>query len=230
MATTTLPPGADLTIDGRGPGGPRKGITTPRPGNVTASGSHAEKSETGVWVAVAAISMFFAAFTSSMIVRQGVTPDWLHFQLPRVMYVSTLVLLASSLTLELARRRFADAPDSGSAFTESGRMLVSKGMYWMYVTGALGLLFVLGQMLAWRSLRAQGLYLATNPSSSFFYVFTVTHAIHLLGGICGVAYVLARLRKTSGVARKSGFGAFSIYWHFMDILWVYLLLLLVLRF
>ncbi len=72
----------------------------------------------------------------------------------------------------------------------------------MYVTGALGVLFVLGQFLAWRSLRAQGLYLATNPSSSFFYVFTVTHALHLVGGICGVAYVLMRLRKTKGVARK----------------------------
>jgi cytochrome c oxidase subunit III len=228
MATTTLPPSATITVDDRGPGGPPKNIL--RPGNVTASGSHAEKSETGVWVAVAAISMFFAAFTSSMIVRQGVTPDWFHFQLPRVMYVSTLVLLASSLTLELARRRFAAVHDSSDAFAAAGKSLMGKGMYWMYVTGALGLLFVLGQLLAWRNLRAQGLYLATNPSSSFFYVFTATHAIHLLGGICGVAYVLGRLRKTNGVARQSGFGAFSIYWHFMDILWVYLLLLLVLRF
>jgi cytochrome c oxidase subunit 3 len=146
------------------------------------------------------------------------------------MYLSTLVLLGSSFTLELARRRFAVVPDSQTVATGTGAALASKGMYWMYVTGALGILFVLGQFLAWRSLRAQGLYLATNPSSSFFYVFTVTHALHLVGGICGVAYVLMRLRKTKGVARKSGFGAFSIYWHFMDILWVYLLLLLVFRF
>jgi cytochrome c oxidase subunit 3 len=228
MATTTLPPPPGLTADDQGRGGPP--TVTPRPGHVTASGSHAEKSETGVWVAVAAISMFFAAFTSSMIVRQGVTPDWLHFQLPRVMYVSTLVLLASSVTLELARRRFLPARPQGDSVTTQDRAQVGKGMYWMYVTGALGVLFVLGQLLAWRNLRAQGLYLATNPSSSFFYVFTATHAIHLLGGICGVAYVLRRLHKTNGVARKSGFGAFSIYWHFMDILWVYLLLLLVFRF
>src|ERR1700734_997653 len=217
MATTTLPPSiTTLGVDDRGPGKPPK--ITPRPGHVTASGSHAEKSETGVWVAVAAISMFFAAFTSSMIVRQGVSPDWLHFQLPRVMYLSTLVLLASSATLELARRRFAAAADPVGSGTTQDRAQVGKGMYWMHVTGALGFLFVLGQLLAWRNLRAQGLYLATNPSSSFFYVFTATHAIHLLGGICGVAYVLVRLRKTKGVARKSGFGAFSIYWHFMDIL------------
>jgi cytochrome c oxidase subunit 3 len=228
MATTTLTPPPELTVDDQGRGGPPK--PTPRPGHVTASGSHAEKSETGVWVAVAAISMFFAAFTSSMIVRQGVTPDWLHFQLPRVMYVSTLVLLASSATLELARRRFAAASDPDGSGTTRDRALVTKGMYWMYVTGALGFLFVLGQLLAWRNLRAQGLYLATNPSSSFFYVFTGTHAIHLLGGIGGVLYVLRRLQKTGGIARKSGFGAFSIYWHFMDILWVYLLLLLIFRF
>jgi cytochrome c oxidase subunit III len=228
MATTTLPPGANLGLDDRVSGSPPK--ITPRPGHVTASGSHAEKSETGVWVAVAAISMFFAAFTSSMIVRQGVSPDWLHFELPRVMYFSTLVLLASSLTLELARRRFAAVPDSAGATSAAAGSLVSKGMYWMYVTGALGLLFLLGQLLAWRNLRAQGLYLATNPSSSFFYVFTAAHGIHLLGGVCGVLYILARLRKTNGIARKSGFGAFSIYWHFMDVLWVYLLLLLVFRF
>jgi cytochrome c oxidase subunit III len=228
MATTTLPPGANIVLDDRHSGSPPK--ITPRPGHVTASGSHAEKSETGVWVAVAAISMFFAAFTSSMIVRQGVSPDWVHFELPRVMYFSTLVLLASSLTLELARRRFLAVPYPAGATSAAARSLVGKGMYWMYVTGALGLLFVLGQLLAWRSLRAQGLYLATNPSSSFFYVFTAAHGIHLLGGVCGVLYILARLRKTKGVARKSGFGAFSIYWHFMDILWVYLLLLLVFRF
>jgi len=227
MATTTLPPSAHIVVDDRGSGSPPKAI---RPGHVTASGAHAEKSETGVWIAVAAISMFFAAFTSSMIVRQGVTPDWIHFQLPRVMYVNTLVLLVSSYTLELARRRFVATSGSAGATTEAAKSLVSKGMYWMYVTGALGLLFVLGQLLAWRNLSAQGLYLATNPSSSFFYVFTATHGIHLLGGVCGVLYVLARLRRTNGVARHSGFGAFSIYWHFMDILWVYLLLLLVFRF
>jgi cytochrome c oxidase subunit III len=228
MATTTLPPVQHAPDGHRSSGPPPR--TPPRPGHVTASGSHAEKSETGVWVAVAAISMFFAAFTSSMIVRQGVTPDWLHFSLPRVMYVNTLILLASSFTLELARRRFVGVSNSVSATTADDQYLVSKGMYWMYVTGGLGLFFVLGQLLAWRNLRDQGLYLATNPSSSFFYVFTGTHAIHLLGGIGGVLYVLARLRRTNGIARKSGFGAFSIYWHFMDILWVYLFLLLALRF
>jgi cytochrome c oxidase subunit 3 len=99
------------------------------------------------------------------------------------------------------------------------------------VTGALGLIFILGQFLAWRNLAAQGLYLATNPSSSFFYVFTALHGAHLLGGIAGLAYVLRKLTgsKADSAMHVRSFGAFSIYWHFMDILWVYLLLLLAMR-
>ncbi len=188
-------------------------------------------SETGMWVVVAAISMSFAAFTSSMIVRQGSSADWLHFQLPRVLYVNTLILLASSVTLELTRRRVIAIPATLRRSSADAGILLSNGIYWLYVTGALGLIFILGQFLAWRNLAAQGLYLATNPSSSFFYVFTALHGVHLLGGIGGLAYVLRKLTgsKTDSAMYVRSFGAFSIYWHFMDILWVYLLLLLAMR-
>jgi cytochrome c oxidase subunit 3 len=169
-------------------------------------------SETGMWVVVAAISMSFAAFTSSMIVRQGSSADWLHFQLPRVLYVNTLILLASSVTLELTRRRVIAIPATLRHSSADARTLLSNGIYWLYVT-------------------AQGLYLATNPSSSFFYVFTALHGAHLLGGIAGLAYVLRKLTgsKADSAMHVRSFGAFSIYWHFMDILWVYLLLLLAMR-
>jgi cytochrome c oxidase subunit III len=188
-------------------------------------------SETGMWVVVAAISMSFAAFTSSMIVRQGSSADWLHFQLPRVLYVNTVILLGSSLTLELARRRVVAIRATLHHSSADARSLLSNGIYWLYVTGALALIFILGQFLAWRNLAAQGLYLATNPSSSFFYVFTALHGVHLLGGIAGLAYVLRKLigSKTDSAMHVRSFGAFSIYWHFMDILWVYLLLLLAMR-
>ena len=190
--------------------------------------------ETGIWVVVAAISMSFAAFTSSMIVRQGASADWLHFQLPRVLYANTLILLGSSLTLELTRRRVLAVlaiPTTLRHSSADARALLSNGIYWLYVTGALGLIFILGQFLAWRNLVAQGLYLATNPSSSFFYVFTALHGVHLLGGIAGLAYVLRKLTrsKTDIAMHVRSFSAFSIYWHFMDILWVYLLLLLAMR-
>jgi cytochrome c oxidase subunit III len=89
------------------------------------------------------------------------------------------------------------------------------------------LLFVAGQYVAWSQLRAAGLYLATNPSSSFFYVLTVTHALHVLGGLGGLLYVIRKLRKSS--LRRSTLNAAARYWHFMDLLWLYLLLLLWLK-
>jgi cytochrome c oxidase subunit III len=186
-------------------------------------------SETGMWIVVAAISMSFAAYTSALIVRQGATSDWLHFQLPRVLYFNTLILLASSVTLDLARRRFVAIPDTLRLASDDARAVLSNGIYWLYVTAALGAIFVLGQALAWRNLAAEGLFLATNPSSSFFYVFTALHGMHLLGGLAGLSYVLRKLAKKNGSMQTCGFGAFSIYWHFMDILWVYLLLLLAMR-
>ncbi len=129
-------------------------------------------SSTGIWVVLASISMIFAAFTSAMVVRQGAAMDWQHLTLPHILYLNTLVLLASSITLEMARRRFA-ADVAGSSDKRSPSR-------WLYATLGLGMLFVAGQYLAWLQLRAQGLYLATNPNSSFFYVLTAIHAIHVL--------------------------------------------------
>jgi cytochrome c oxidase subunit 3 len=182
-----------------------------------------------MWVAVCAIGMSFAAFTSAMIVRQDSSTDWQHFQLPHVLYLNTLILLASSVTLELSRQRIAAIPDAARHAASSARILLASAIDWLYLTAALGLIFVLGQILGWRNLAAQGLFLATNPSSSFFYVFTALHAVHLLGGMGGLFYVLRKLIRSGGAAETSGLSAFSIYWHFMDLLWVYLLLLLAMR-
>jgi cytochrome c oxidase subunit 3 len=94
----------------------------------------------------------------------------------------------------------------------------------MYIALFLGSLFVAGQYVAWLQLRSQGLYLATNPNSSFFYVLTAVHAVHVLGGLAGLVRVVYRLNKS--ILRKSTLDATAYYWHFMDALWVYLLLLL----
>src|ERR1700756_1962800 len=123
---------------------------------------------TGIWVALAAISMSFAALTSALVVRRGGAVDWRHFTLPSVLYLNTVVLFASSITLEVGRRRIA-------TFMGGLRSGAANPARWLYVTLLLGLLFVAGQYVAWRQLSAQGLYLATNPSSSFFYVFTAAH-------------------------------------------------------
>jgi cytochrome c oxidase subunit 3 len=177
-------------------------------------------SQTGIWVLLAAITMTFAAFTSALVVRQGAAMDWRHLTLPRVLYFNTLVLLASSLTLEIARRRVA-------VFMGGSRTFDLKPARWLYMTLLLGFVFVAGQYAAWLQLRSEGLYLATNPNSSFFYLLTAIHALHVLGGLAGLTYVIYKLNRV--VLRRSTLGSFSYYWHFMGILWVYLLLLLWMR-
>jgi cytochrome c oxidase subunit 3 len=174
-------------------------------------------SKTAIWVLLAAIGMSFAAFTSALIVRQGASLDWRHLTLPPILYLNTLVLLGSSVTLELARRRVA-------VFMGGARTVDQNPSRWLYVTSLLGLVFVAGQYAAWLQLRSRGLYLATNPASSFFYLLTAIHALHVLGGLAGLTYVMRKLRRA--VLRRSTMDSFSYYWHFMGILWVYLLLLL----
>src|SRR5271154_4895784 len=139
MATTTLPPGADITLDDRGSGKPPE--LTPGPRYVMKSGSPSQKSETGMLVAVSAIGMSFAAFTSAMFVRQDSSTDWRHFQLPFVLYLNTLILIGSSVTLQLSRRRFAAIPDAARRASASAKVLLASGIYWLYLTAALGLIF-----------------------------------------------------------------------------------------
>jgi cytochrome c oxidase subunit 3 len=171
---------------------------------------------TGIWVVLASITMTFAAFTSALIVRQGSALDWRHLTLPNVLYLNTLVLFASSFALEMARRRVRGF---AGGVSESG-----NASRWLYIALSLGLLFVAGQYVAWAQLRSQGLYLATNPNSSFFYVLTAVHALHVLGGLGGLLRVIRRMNNST--LRKSTLDATAYYWHFMDGLWVYLLLLL----
>jgi cytochrome c oxidase subunit 3 len=190
---------------------------------------HSTAASTGVWVGVATISMSFAAYTSAMVVRQGASGDWLHFRLPSILYLNTLLILASSVTLELARRNHAHGPIEPDSDVLALPGPVSRTTTWISVTLGLGLLFLLGQVMAWRQLAAQGLFLATNPSSAFFYILTGLHGLHLLGGLCGLLYVRHRLRRGPAVEAGPALGAGVLYWHFMAVLWVYLLLLLVVR-
>jgi cytochrome c oxidase subunit 3 len=185
-------------------------------------------SQTGVWVAVSAIAMSFAALTSALVVRQGSGADWQRFALPRILYLDTLILIASSYTLELARKRFAACTSLTSDDGAQARALRSDGLYWLNITLTLGLFFVAGQVLAWQRLASQGLFLATSPSSSFFYLLTAMHGLHLLGGVLGLVYVGYRLRHNAGNAQTS-LGTAAVYWHFVDLLWVYLLLVIAIR-
>ena len=176
---------------------------------------------TGIWVGLAAITMTFAAFTSALIVRQGGASDWQHFALPPVLYFNTLLIIASSITLEVARKRIAAFM---SRSKDKDRASQAAPTQWLYVTLLVGLLFVAGQTYAWMQLKSQGFGLATNVRYSFFYVLTVAHALHVFGGLGGLVRVIGKVKKS--VLRRSTLDATSRYWHFMGVLWVYLLLLL----
>ncbi|MGZ4873480.1 MAG: cytochrome c oxidase subunit 3 [Candidatus Angelobacter sp.] len=174
-------------------------------------------SSSAIYVVLFAITMMFAAFSSALIVRKGSSLDWQTFTLPSILYFNTLILFASSVTLEISRRRVA-------AFMGGLKSHAESPARWLYITLILGLLFVAGQYVAWSQLRGEGLYLATNPSSSFFYVLTATHALHVLGGLGGLIYVIRKLGKST--LRRNALDATARYWHFMDVLWLYLLCLL----
>lgn len=175
---------------------------------------------TGIWLALASILMFFMALTSSYIVRKGLSTDWVALPLPPILWLNTVVLLVSSLTIERARRSLA-------------RHLVGDFHRWWGITTALGGMFLAGQLVAWRQLAAAGVYLSTNPSSSFFYLLTGTHGAHLLGGIVALVYVGFRgrredVRPGTRPSPHTVATMTSVYWHFLDGLWVFLFLLLLL--
>ncbi len=170
----------------------------------------------GMWVALASILMLFTALTSAYIVRAASAADWQPIRMPRVLLFSTALILISSGTLENARRKL--------------RAKAGSHRTWLLVTVVLGLGFLASQFIAWRQLVSQGIYVSSHPHSSFFYLLTATHGVHLLGGLFALAYLAVRVRKPKDdvSAQKSQAAAdvVTLYWHFMDVLWIYLFVLL----
>jgi len=192
----------------------------------------------GLLVAVTPILMLFTSFTSAYVVRQGLPTfdprtntmvrDWIPVKLPGILLVNTCVLLLSTAGMELARREsYREALVETEAFAGPSSAGKTSDVPWMAVTLALGILFLAGQWVAWGQLRARGFYLASTPSSSFIYLLTGTHAIHLLGGVIAlfVAGVASLLRR-SAVTRSVVVDITGWYWHFMAAIWVYVFCLL----
>jgi cytochrome c oxidase subunit 3 len=180
---------------------------------------------TAVQLALAAIVMFFMSLTSAYIVRKGLGGDWQSTPMPRVLWLNTLVLLASSATIELARRKNSGASAASPLSAEAREARFSS---WWTVTIALGMIFLAGQLFAWRQLAAAGMFLRTNPSSSFFYLLTAAHGAHLIGGILALFYVAFRNWKRSRITQETAADLAALYWHFMDGLWLFLFALLTL--
>ncbi len=175
--------------------------------------SPTELATLGMSLALAGISMLFLALTSAFVVRRGLGNDWVPVRLPVLVWANTGVLLLSSVTLELGRRALRNhRTDQGFAWTTLG----------------LGVTFLAGQMMAWKQLMSSGVSVGTTPYGSFFYVLTGTHAVHLAGGILGLlAVALWPQHGWKGISRVGAVKVAGLYWHFMDILWVGILLLFV---
>ncbi len=195
--------------NGSGRGGDGGGPRQPDPAAMAV-----QRYKLGVWVGSGGIIMVFAAFTSAMVVRSGMGDDWKSFGLPGVLWFSTAVLLVSSFTIEKAKHALRAAAEAD----------LKK---WLGATSVLGVAFLASQWAGWSNLIERGLYLADNPSHSFFYVFTVAHGLHLFGGLLALGYVTARVwLGRIWITREAAVEAAALYWHFMDALWVYLFVLL----
>jgi cytochrome c oxidase subunit 3 len=223
MPGTTATPDIEIIVENIGgggggpappPGGGDDGDSGDNEGNRRREWSSSPRRySTAIALGLLAILMFFMALASAFIVLRRGSGVWVTVRLPVVVWANTGVLLASSFTLEAARRRLALADFRGFR------------KFWM-ITTVLGFLFVAGQLVAWRQLVAQGVYIASNQGSSFFYIFTGAHAVHLLGGVGALVYVLARKFGEHEVSRSTAAEVASYYWHFMDGLWIFLLALL----
>lgn len=171
-----------------------------------------------LYAACAGITMMFAAFTSAYVVRQA-AGNWLEFQLPPMFFVSTGVILLSSAVLQASYRSFVHG-------NERAYKLL------MIVGTLLGFAFLAFQYQGWLALQDIGVPLRANPSGDFVYVISGVHAAHILGGIAALSVALIHafsLPFKVTASRKLRFELTLIYWHFVDLLWVYLLVFFMLQ-
>jgi cytochrome c oxidase subunit 3 len=205
---------------GGGPGfpGPNGNGSKRHGGDFRDPKSHANRYRIGMWVGLASVTMMFTSLTSAYIVRAISASDWVALPMPPILIASTMLILGSSVTLEIARRKLKASATAAYA-------------QWLFITALLGAGFLVAQLFAWRKLAAQGIYLQSNPHSSFFYLLTGAHGVHLLGGLLGISFLWLHSRRvvnepTQMHKRQASADAVTIYWHFMDALWIYLFLLL----
>ena len=169
-----------------------------------------------LWLGIVSIVMLFGGFTSAYVVKHS-DSNWVSFTIPKVFFVSTAVIILSSITMNWAM----------SAIKKNNFSAVKTAMG---LTLLLGVGFVISQFMGYRSLEEQQIYF-TGPghtnSASFFYIITVMHLLHLFGGI--IALMVVNFKALNGKYSSNdylGMQLCSIYWHFLDALWIYLFLFL----
>lgn len=174
-------------------------------------GSDRRASLVGLLLLLVSTGIIFLALVIAFVARRLMGDDWIPTPKPPILWVNTGILIASSVALDLARRAL------------KARKRVNFNRWWTAAT-ALGGVFLVGQAIAWSQLRAEGIYVATNPSSSFFYVLTAVHALHLIGGMTALTWVdIQALRLRLGPAKRTAIDVCAIFWHFLDVLWIMLM-------
>lgn len=188
-------------------------MTSPTPGLQR----FAQSKKFALYLGIASIIMMFAAFTSAYVVRKS-AGNWLEFRLPDMFFLSTVLILVSSVTAHLAFK----------AYLKQAVVLYRR---LVLATLLLGVGFIVLQYLGWLRLAEIGVALNGNPSGSFIYVISGFHAAHVLGGL--VAWMLTlrtALRPFKFTEKRQlRLELVNIYWHFVDALWVYLLLFFILQ-
>ena len=173
------------------------------------------KGQIGVWILLTAVIMLFAGLSSAYIVLRGV-PAWQRIELPWLLWPNTAILLLSSIAIDISRRALR-------------RNDLQSMKRWLAAGGILGLVFLVGQLAAWRQLVDAGVYLPSTLQSGFFYILTGLHGLHLIGGVVALGLVLWKAVKDRlSVFNYEPLNLCALYWHVMDALWIYLFLLLLL--
>lgn len=169
----------------------------------------------GIVLAMVASTMTFAALASTLVLRHALSQDWVSLRIPRILWPNTAALLASSVALEMARRAL-----------KAGRR--NRFNVWWWTGTLLGALFLAGQTVAWVGLRRRGVFMSTNPSHGLFYLLTFTHAAHAIAGLIALLWVgVAAVRYRLGPRKRTGVVISSIFWHFLDVMWLALMALFI---
>lgn len=202
-------------------------------------GARLRRARLGLVCGIATVSMIFISLTSAYVVRQGLPTfdgttnsyvrDWGMVQLPWLLLaINTALLLISSVTMEFARRDITRRAALAPLHSIPGISLEERSIPWLGLTVVLGFGFLLGQWMAWRELHARGFFVDTNPNSSFVYLLTAAHAVHLAGGVVALIWAAATtsLLRRPIESRRIVVDVTAWYWHFMALLWVYVFALL----
>ena len=189
-----------------------------------------------VFFALAGDLMFFVAIISAFFVSQAsgrfdaynnYINEWLPTSVPPVLWLNTAVLLLSSITMEIARRRMFVEKHVMEEWFGLGKPTSRRALPWVAATVALGLVFLAGQWLAWKQLALQHVFFRSNPSSHFFFLITGVHAVHLFLGIAALIAALTGLYLSRQMeTRQILVDCSAWYWHSMGLFWIFLFVLL----